>query len=109
MSLDKATEKTCAVGIKDEPYVLVRADRSGVFVGKLISHNQREVLLNDCRRLWRWYGARTCSELAIDGTDHVDCKFSSVTQDHIILDAIEIIKMSDEAVKKIYSVEPWRI
>ena len=52
---------------KSENYVIVRADRAGVFFGELISKEGDEVTLNNCRKLWQWDGACAVEQLAIDG------------------------------------------
>lgn len=91
-------------------YVLVRGDRSGVSVGKLVSENDRTVVLNECIRIWYWDGANSIMQLAVDGTKKPDdCKFSVQTNNHKILDAIEIIPLTKGAKKSIYGVKAWRI
>lgn len=91
-------------------YVLVRGDRSGVSVGKLVSENDRTVVLDECVRLWYWRGANSIMQLAVDGTKQPgECKFSVQTNNHKILDAIEIIPLTEDAKKSIYGVKAWRI
>jgi hypothetical protein len=88
--------------------VLVRGDRSGVFVGKLLEQNGREVTLGNCRRIWYWKGAASISQLAVDGTSKPsECKFPVAIKKMKVLDAIEIIEMTDKAVESINSVELW--
>lgn len=95
--------------IKNEEYFIVRGDRSGVFFGKIKERNGREVTLTEVRRLWYWYGAASISQLAKDGTCRPnECKFT-VTLDEIqVLDAIEIDKCTDKAVKSILGVAEWK-
>lgn len=89
--------------------VIVRGDRSGVFFGTLESKNGTEVVLTKCRRLWYWDGAASLSQLAVDGTVKPgNCKFTVTVDEICILDAIEIIPCTDEAVKSIEGVEEWR-
>jgi len=88
--------------------VIIRGDRSGVFFGILESKEGREVTLTNCRRLWRWDGANSISELAKSGTKKAEgCKFTVVVDELVILDAIEIIACTNEAVKAIESVKAW--
>jgi len=88
--------------------VLIRGDRSGVFVGKLIEQNGREVTLENCRRLWYWDGAASISQLAKDGISKPEgCKFPAPISRMKILDAIEIIDMTDKAVSSVNSVGEW--
>ncbi len=100
---DSHSELKCSTGS-----VLVRGDRSGVFVGKLLEQNGREVTLENCRRIWYWEGAASISQLAVDGTSKPsECKFPVAISKMKILDAIEIIDMTDKAVKSINSVSDW--
>ena len=90
--------------------VIVRGDRSGVFFGTLVERTGREVKLSNCRRLWRWDGANSISQLAIDGTSKPDeCKFTVYVKEAIILDAIEVIKCEEKAIKSIESVKEWKL
>ena len=89
--------------------VIVRGDRSGVFFGTITKKEAGEVTLEKCRRLWYWEGAASISQLAKEGTSRPSgCKFT-VTVDHIIiLDAIEIILCTDEAIRSIEGVSEWK-
>lgn len=49
-------------------YCIVRCENAGVFAGIVKERSGREVTLTDCRRLWYWEGAASCSQLAVDGT-----------------------------------------
>lgn len=70
--------------------------------------NGREVKLENCRRLWYWDGAASISQLAINGTTNpCECKFTVTVPEIEILDAIEIIPCSKEAIKSIESVAVW--
>jgi len=87
---------------------LVRCEKSGVFVGDIETRENREVHFKTCIRLWYWSGAASVSQIAMSGVKNPDnCKFSVETKNHKILDAIEIIEMTDEAVKSVKSVKPW--
>lgn len=80
--------------------VIVRTFSAGVFFGYLVSREGREVTLERARRIWRWYGANTLSEIAAFG---LDAKTSRVaTPVSIVLtEAIEIIDCSHTAVDSI--------
>ena len=100
---DLSTDLKCSTGS-----VLVRGDRSGVFVGKLLEQNGREVTLENCRRIWHWSGAASISQLAVDGTSKPnECKFPVAIKKMKILDVIEVLEMTDKAVESINSVELW--
>lgn len=89
--------------------VIIRADRAGVFYGEIVKRNGSEVKMKNCRRLWYWDGAASISQLALEGTKRPDnCKFTVIVPEMEILEVIEIIPCSDEAVKSIEAVSVWR-
>lgn len=89
-------------------YVIVRGQSSGCFAGELVSRAGREVVLAGCRRLWKWEGAASLSELAARGTSKPSgCMFPRPTTRHEILDAIEVIEVSPEARRSIEGVAEW--
>lgn len=89
--------------------VIVRGDRSGVFFGTLTKKEGREVTLEKCRRLWYWDGAASISQLAVDGTKNSGgCKFTVTVDSIVILDVIEIIPCTDEAVQSLEGVSIWK-
>ena len=89
--------------------VIVRGDRSGVFFGTLAQKEGTEVKLVNCRRLWRWYGACSISQLAKDGTTKPnDCMFTVTVNEIIITDIIEMILCTDKAVDSIEKVKEWK-
>lgn len=89
--------------------VIIRADRAGVFFGTLKEKNGSEVVLTDCRRLWRWEGAASLSQLAVEGTKRPNnCKFTLVVPIISILGVIEIIPCTREAIKSIEGVAIWK-
>lgn len=90
--------------------VIIRGDRSGVFFGTLSEKEGREVKLTNCRRLWYWSGAASLSQLALEGVKNPgDCKFTVTVSEIMILDAIEIIPCTEEAINVIESTREWRI
>ena len=92
-----------------EQKYIIRADRAGVFFGEIESRTGSEVTMRNVRRLWRWEGANTLSQLAVDGTKVPDaCKFSVVVESMTILGVIEIIPCTDKATKSISEVPEWR-
>lgn len=92
-----------------EQYYIIRADRAGVFFGQIESRNGDEVTMKNVRRIWRWEGANTLSQLAVDGTQVPDaCKFSVVVESMTILGVIEIIPCTEKAAKSISEVPEWR-
>ncbi len=90
--------------------VIVRGDKSGVFFGTLKKQKGSEVTLVDCRRIWYWSGAASISQLATEGTKSPNaCKFTVPVSEIVILDAIEIIACSDDAINNIEGVKEWKM
>ena len=93
--------------------VIIRADRAGVFFGTLKQKRETpagvEVELENSRRIWFWSGAASLSQLATEGTKNPgDCKFTVVVPQHTVMQVIEIIPCTDEAIKSIESVKVWK-
>ena len=88
---------------------IVRADRAGVFFGEIESRTGSEVTMRKVRRIWRWEGANSLSQLAVDGTRAGNrCKFSVEVESMTILGVIEIIPCTAKATKSISEVPEWR-
>ena len=89
--------------------VVVRTDRAGAWVGNLISRNGTEAVLENARRLWYWDGAVSLSQLAIDGVSKPEnCKFPESVKELLVMGVIEIIPLTDKAVKSINEVAIWK-
>ena len=78
--------------------VLVRTYSAGVHFGYLHKRVGKEVTLKRSRRIWRWYGAWTLSEIANNGIDLSKSKVGEPVS-IVLTQAIEIIDCSPKAVK----------
>jgi hypothetical protein len=88
--------------------VLIRADRAGVFVGILKEKDGASVILKNARRLWYWDGAASISQIAMSGVSKPEnCKFPEAVAEAQIEGVIEILPMTEKAVKSINSVVVW--
>ena len=92
------------------PYCMVRTYSAGVFAGYVESREGKEIVLRKARRMWRWSGAASLSQLATGGTsDPKNCKFP-VTVDKVTLtEAIEIIPITQKAKESIDEVPVWSV
>lgn len=89
-------------------YVIVRADRAGVFAGTLLEKEGTEVVMTDVRRIWYWDGAASLSQLAISGTlKPATCKFPAPLEKILVLGVVEVIPCTKEAEKSIKAVKVW--
>jgi hypothetical protein len=90
-------------------YVICRTYSAGVFAGTLQSRNGPEVTLTNARRLWYWAGAASLSQLSIDGVSKPDnCKFPAEVAEVVLLQAIEILPVSEAAKASIAGVAIWK-
>jgi hypothetical protein len=91
-------------------YVIVRTYSAGVFAGQLESRNGREVVLGNARRIWYWSGAASLSQLAMEGTkDPKNCKFPCEVDRVELLEAIEILDVTEKARESIKGVKVWEM
>lgn len=88
--------------------VIIRGDRSGVFFGELGAHNGREVELKEARRIWRWYGASSLSQLANSGLDPEQSRVCEPVKSILILDAVEVIPCTEEAIACLEGAPEWK-
>lgn len=89
-------------------YVIVRTYSAGVFAGYLDSRDGKEVTLLSARRLWRWAGAASLSELAVSGVKlPAECKFPVAVPRVVLTEAIEILDVTDAAKESIDAVPVW--
>lgn len=98
-----------AVNTNGLPYVVIRADRAGVFAGYLKEKKDTEVTLCQVRRLWYWSGAASISQLAEQGTSKPnDCKFPAPNREITIKNWIEILPATEKARTSIEGVKVWQ-
>lgn len=106
--LDKLQSNVMAEKVDGLEYVCIRTYSAGVHCGYLKKRNGKEVELVNARRIWKWSGAFTLSELAVNGVEKPDeCKFSCIVPRIYLTEAIEIIPMTDKAEKSIKEVEAY--
>lgn len=88
---------------------VVRCNRAGVFYGEIKSLNGQEVEMVNVRNIWRWSGAASIMQLASEGVSRPrDCKFSVEVESLVLLEAIQIIPCTEEAMNSIDAVPVWK-
>lgn len=102
MTTKKTTKQTTKKTAKKKPYVVVRTYSAGVHCGELVSSKHtasgKEVTLSNTRRLWKWMGAFSLSEVAMEGIKEGSKPSVAVTE-NTLSQAIEVIKVSPAAEK----------
>lgn len=90
-------------------YVIIRTHSAGVFAGYLISENGQEVVLRNARRIWKWDGAASLSQMAEEGVSRPEgCKFSIPVIEQKLYQAIECLSVSEKGRLSIQAVPEWR-
>ena len=96
------------IDLSKNRYVIVRTYSAGVFAGNLESKNGKEVVLRNARRLWYWKGASSLSQLAMEGVKcPTECKFPCEVDRVELMEAIEILDVTEKAEANIKSVPIW--
>ena len=91
------------------PYVIVRTQNAGVFAGTLLGPEGNTVVLIAARRLWRWFGAASLSQMATSGTSKPkECKFPEEVLRIRLFGVVEILMVTPKARKTIESVPIWK-
>lgn len=88
--------------------VVVRTYSAGVWFGEMVDRKEREVQLVNARRVWRWKGANTCSELALRGPDVTEHTRIAEPVTVTLTEAIEIIDATPEAAEK-FRAGKWNL
>jgi hypothetical protein len=93
---------------EDGRYVIARTYSAGVFAGEIQSRNGKEVVLINARRLWKWSGAASLSQLAMEGVKNPDdCMFPCEVDKVELLEVIEILDCTEKAKNSIKTVKVW--
>ena len=88
---------------------IVRTYSAGVFIGKVVERDGKEVRLENARRIWYWDGAASLSQLANEGTSKPqNCKFPAPVVEVLLTEAIEFIPATEAAIASIAAVPEWR-
>lgn len=80
-------------------FVIVRTYSAGVHYGTVEMHEGKEVVLKDARRLWKWSGALSLSDIAANGLNENGSKISEKVDSIFLSEAIELILVKP-AIKK---------
>ena len=102
----KGSESKPAADYEGYPAVIVRTYSAWVFAWYLDKREGKEVKLLNARRLWYWDGAASLSQLAMEWLKKPEnCKFPCEVDSIDLMEAIEILPVTEEAKKSIDSVK----
>ena len=93
-------------------FYIIRANRAGVFMGKIAFIEGTTIGVNSLRRLYYWNGALDVSQLAKQGvTKAGSCKFSEQLEASdlsVVTELVEFHPMTEKAVTSLNSVQAWK-
>jgi hypothetical protein len=105
----KGTNQKMAQDIDGMRYCIVRTYSAGVFAGYLKDRHGKEGVILQARRLWRWAGAASLSQLAMEGTSAPNgCKFPIPVHSVELTEIIEVITCTEKAQHSIEEVPIWK-
>lgn len=90
-----------------EQYYIVRADKAGVFFGKIKERKGDEVTMTDVRKIWYWYGACAIEQIAVDGVAP-QSKLTVTVKEMTIIEVCQIIPCTEKATEKLLAIKDWR-
>jgi len=103
-----SVETKKAESLDGMPYMIVRTYSAGVFAGYLKSRNGQEAEVLKARRIWKWSGAASLSQLAMEGTKTPkNCKFPCEVDRVILTNVVELLDVTEKAKDSIDGVKIW--
>jgi hypothetical protein len=78
-------------------HVIVRSGQSGVWCGVLVSREGDTVKLDQARKIWRWRGANTTSDIARTGISKDYSRVAPPVDGAIILGVCEVLPATADA------------
>lgn len=91
--------------------VIVRYNRAGVFFGTLTDFESatREAKLENVRRVYFCDGAATLSQMAMEGVKRPsNCKITMAVDEMRVMEVIELLPCTDEAIANLKSIVVWK-
>ena len=87
--------------------VIIRGDRSGVFFGTLKSLNGQTAEIENCRKIWRWYGAKSVEQISLDGVND-NSNITQSVKNLIVSDVIQVLQCTEKSIEKIEKIVEWK-
>lgn len=97
---------------KKDQFYIIRAERAGVFLCKILKEEGNTLQVNNLRRLYRWAGALDVTQIAKEGISNPNnCKFSvqlGSEDTSLIYNVIEAHTCTEKALQTLNSVLAWK-
>ncbi len=102
-----------APSVKGLKATLIRSYAAGVHFGYLKDEKFTEagkvVTLVNTRRIWYWDGAASLSQMALEGVNKPEnCKFSVEIESNEIVNVIETLPLTENALLNLQKVAIWK-
>lgn len=95
--------------MEKQEFFIVRCDRAGVFFGRIKERTHDEVTMQDVRKIWFWSGAAAVEQLAMTGPRNgSECKITMEVPEMTVMDPVQIIPCTQEAVDVIQRIAVWK-
>lgn len=93
--------------MQNETYYIVRADRAGVFFGKIKEKTATSVVMTDVRKIYYWEGANAVEQISQDGVGS-DSKLTVTVSEMEIEGWIQIIPCTERATSNLKNHKEWK-
>lgn len=90
-----------------EQYYIVRAEKAGVFFGKIKERKGDEVTMTDVRKIWEWQGACAVEQIAVDGVSEKS-RLTLTVREMVVLGVCQIISCTEKATKNLLAIKDWK-
>lgn len=87
--------------------VLVRSQGAGVYFGTLEKLEEETAKLTNVRNIWHWTGASCLSQIANEGV--TGDKIGPVVESMVLSRVVQIIPLTDKAIKNLEGHKEWRL
>ena len=94
--------------MKKTQYYIVRADRAGVFFGKIKSKSKDAVVMEDVRKIFYWNGACAVEQISQTGVSQNDSKLTITIPEMEIANPIQIIPCTEKATDNLKKSPEWK-
>lgn len=89
-------------------YVIVRADRAGVFFGQIKSKTPDSVVMTDVRKIHYWDGAAAVEQISQDGVNQSSSRLTVTIREMEIANPIQIIPCTEKAIENLKGCKEWK-
>lgn len=89
---------------------ILRSPEAGVFYGEIKKADDitRVFVLKNARQIWYWDGAATLMQLSSQGTSRPElCKITVPVEEVTIMNVVQYMPCTEQAVASLDAVEPW--